>query len=181
MSPSALRLIYGMGLIPFIPGAWWILALAMKAFVANDERAVFAGAHLICGLIIVGWWLLVWRRAVAWSPAIIRKSCALAVGYLLAGTLTSVLPDSPEWVPSMRITLPLMLTGLWFVVSSRLWQPAVPLASVRADEIKGLIRCVSCGYSLIGLYESRCPECGRARTLDELFEEMLAARQDTLA
>lgn len=32
--------------------------------------------------------------------------------------------------------------------------------------------CPSCGYSLIGLSESRCPECGARWTLDELLSQM---------
>jgi len=30
------------------------------------------------------------------------------------------------------------------------------------------IRCPTCGYRMVGLHESRCPECGTAYTLDEL-------------
>ena len=32
----------------------------------------------------------------------------------------------------------------------------------------GPTRCPSCGYSLVGLPDQRCPECGRPFTLDEL-------------
>jgi hypothetical protein len=37
------------------------------------------------------------------------------------------------------------------------------------------LRCPSCGYRMVGLRESRCPECGSAYTLDELV-----ARQEFL-
>jgi hypothetical protein len=31
------------------------------------------------------------------------------------------------------------------------------------------LRCPSCGYRMVGLHESRCPECGTSYTLDELL------------
>ena len=31
------------------------------------------------------------------------------------------------------------------------------------------VHCPSCGYSLVGLHQARCPECGWQTTLDELF------------
>ena len=31
------------------------------------------------------------------------------------------------------------------------------------------VRCVSCGYSMIGLYDTRCPECGEMLTLEQLL------------
>jgi hypothetical protein len=31
------------------------------------------------------------------------------------------------------------------------------------------VRCPTCGYRMVGLHESRCPECGTAYTLDDLL------------
>jgi len=176
MSPSAVRLIYGMSLIPFIPGLWFLLILASGEFVFKNEKLSMAAAHLICGLIVVTWWLLIWRRAIIWTPTLVRRIGAMTVGYLLLGTLSSFLPDRPDWLTSMRITVPLMLTGLWFAITAWTWRTRMASGWIQPSEIKDVIKCASCGYSLIGLYESRCPECGRTRTLDELFEDMLAAR-----
>jgi hypothetical protein len=44
----------------------------------------------------------------------------------------------------------------------------------RADGVLD-IRCPACRYRMVGLHESRCPECGTAYTLDELL-----GRQDFL-
>jgi DNA-directed RNA polymerase subunit RPC12/RpoP len=40
------------------------------------------------------------------------------------------------------------------------------------------VRCPQCGYRMVGLYESRCPECGTAYTLDELIARQNFAEQD---
>ncbi len=31
------------------------------------------------------------------------------------------------------------------------------------------VNCPGCGYSMVGLHQSRCPECGNRYTLDELL------------
>ncbi len=33
------------------------------------------------------------------------------------------------------------------------------------------LRCPACEYNMTGLYEARCPECGKLYTLDQLFAE----------
>ena len=55
--------------------------------------------------------------------------------------------------------------GAWFIVSLA-WVPRIPVwwreRRARRRERRGL--CVACGYSLAGLAEGRCPECGAARS-----------------
>ena len=33
------------------------------------------------------------------------------------------------------------------------------------------VHCTRCGYSMVGLRETTCPECGRVYTVDELIRE----------
>ncbi|MHC5109665.1 MAG: RING finger protein [Planctomycetota bacterium] len=43
--------------------------------------------------------------------------------------------------------------------------------SICRDDGMVNVFCPGCGYSMIGLRESRCPECGGAYTIDELIRE----------
>ena len=33
------------------------------------------------------------------------------------------------------------------------------------------VHCTRCGYSMVGLRDATCPECGREYTIDELISE----------
>lgn len=54
-----------------------------------------------------------------------------------------------------------------------IWIPYVRGASTRKQitDSDGVVQisCPDCGYSMVGLREARCPECGSAFTLDELI------------
>jgi hypothetical protein len=178
MSPYAVRVIYGMALIPFVPGAWFIMLLGLEHFFSPNEKVGTMIDNFGCGCLVVFWWWWVWRRSVTWTPSLIRRTLIMGSVYLAASTLAPLLPDKPNWVGTMYITLPLIFTGVWFALSTRMWQPLHRIPVLQWNEVKELIRCGSCGYSLIGLSQSRCPECGRTWTLDELYIEMLAARGD---
>lgn len=39
-------------------------------------------------------------------------------------------------------------------------------------------RCPACGYSLKGLHEAKCPECGSSYTLDELWKAQRDIKTD---
>jgi hypothetical protein len=65
----------------------------------------------------------------------------------------------------MFATLPVIGWGLWMGVTVHLW----------SRDGRGYVetsegpRCLKCGYLLVGLRATRCPECGDERTLDELW------------
>lgn len=184
MPPYAVRLIYGFALVPFIPGLWVILAmLAVKALPGgaaplslNRDNLAIMLANFVCGLLVVIWWSTVWRRAVHWTRGLARRSAALAAAYLVIVTLVPIRGFNSDWVDSLPITGPLILTGLWFVITTRMWRPHTAEGLRITGDVKSRLVCVTCGYSLIGLREARCPECGEQSTLDELFEKVFAAQ-----
>ena len=58
-------------------------------------------------------------------------------------------------------------------VALLIWLPAI-LRLLHGNPVIGadkqvVVHCPSCGYSLIGLNELRCPECGETFTIDELI------------
>jgi hypothetical protein len=178
MPSCAIRLIYGLAMVPVIPGMWVITILAFNRYVSNSEVAGFAFTNSLCGLVVVIWWWLAWRKAVQWNGRLIRQTALLGAAFVVACGLASFLRKEPDWLGSLTITGPLFLTGVWYVVTVLVWRVFPQTPRTTAEQVSELLKCSSCGYSLIGLYESRCPECGRTRTLDELFEDMLVARGD---
>ncbi len=182
MPPYAVRLIYGMALIPFIAGLFLIVGIAVDDLapasfqvpgLARDRLPIFV-ANLVCGSVIVVWWWAVWRRAVRMTAEQFRPSLALAAGYVLVAVL-AVFPKYPGSWEHLAITLPMLLTGLWLVVTTWRWHPRTAESLRGLGDVKEKLTCSACGYSLVGLREARCPECGRQSTLDELFENVLAA------
>lgn len=178
MTPNAVRLVSCVALVPLVPGLWTILVLAFENFIWNNDRAAFVVANLVCSLLVALWWWLAWRRAVVWTPRRARQTAGLAAGYVLLAGLAPLLPQNPGWVESLWVTLPLVLTGVWLVVAATIWQPGLPWSAALDEQVEQTLRCVSCGYSLVGLHEARCPECGRQSTLDELFMAVLAGRAE---
>ncbi len=184
MPPYAVRLIYGLGLVPFIPGLWVVLVLALEQtglksfqkFGLSGDQVALSIVHFVCGLFIVLWWWLVWRRKVRWSSPLVWRSLMLAGGYLLLIVLAPLPDFDASWLESLSITGPLMLTGLWFVVTTWMWQPHTADALMVDGSVRERLVCLTCGYSLVGLREARCPECGEQATLDELFENVLLAQ-----
>jgi hypothetical protein len=59
----------------------------------------------------------------------------------------------------------------WVLITVLLWRET---ARERFERLAGLgpgptVSCPVCGYSLAGLREARCPECGTHFTLDQLL------------
>jgi len=51
---------------------------------------------------------------------------------------------------------------------------ANPAGLASEADMSEFVRCGSCGYSLVGLREVRCPECGWQSTVDEAVRRGMA-------
>lgn len=95
---------------------------------------------------------------------LVSVAAALAAALVLGGMGWFADEDVGAVIGS--ITAPLA----WLAAAVVAWREtdeerAKRLGSVSADQIV----CPKCGYSLTGLSESRCPECGAQYTLGELL------------
>jgi hypothetical protein len=171
MTPTAKRLAGSIATIPFVFGAFLVIGVALEGFLALSYRtpAAFAFTALIAILL----WILLWRRAVVWSPGVVRGTLGLALLTLgapiaLQGVLCNVVDGLSE---AIVVSLPIVGWGVWMAVTINQW-PVVP--SVPGDA-RVSPQCLKCGYLLIGLRCTRCPECGDEPTLDELWEATAGA------
>ena len=138
----------------------------------DDESAMIVSAALTCGY-MVGYWLLLWRRAVAWTPRRLQLTgwaCAgaAALGIALGCGLAAAVGYNGTMFGSMFGSLGGVIA--WMIATIVVWRetPAERAARLSRAGADALV-CPSCGYNLTGLRESRCPECGAAFTLNELL------------
>ena len=166
MTQTAKRLAASIGSIPFVFGAFFIINVAIKDFLAwgQPEPSGFAATAVVA----VAIWVLIWHRAVAWTPLILQRTAVIGLLCLaLPVGLTFPLWNHVNGLGEVVVSLlPVIGWGLWMALTIRHW----PMASAEATGVPDAPRCLACGYSLIGLYATRCPECGDQRTLDELWQ-----------
>ena len=172
-------LLAGLGLA----GGWGWGMLRLDA----SPRPGFVGNvrddDIVLGSVIAGvLWLplLVW----IWRPVVKLNRHSLSAGRrrawvrpiaitVLIGGLTSVVSyviERQRWDDTEYVVVGLTLIGGG--VAALFWLPTV-FALERGRPVVGParrvdVRCPDCAYSMVGLRETVCPECGRAFTIDEL-------------
>ncbi len=120
-------------------------------------------------------WLAIWRRSVRWTRGRI-------IGTLGCFALTALAGVVAGWVIERRWDELGIFTGtwcaavFWCAVTTMRWRET---SAERAERLSGQsgrgVVCPTCGYSLTGLHEARCPECGAEFTLDSLYAAQPAA------
>ena len=168
------------GLVPILA---YFLAMAVPGwnrgngvYVRPDDSLIaFLTAVAAGGFLAASWWL--WtrgRRRTVVAPVVITIGIVAAT--ITLGVLTEEsLPGDGEFV----------VLGLVFLAAAAIilvWLNALRHRSPRlralCDQHDGLpdVRCPTCDYRMVGLTESRCPECGTTYTLDELIARQGFAR-----
>ena len=163
------RLAASLGIIPFTFGVFWIAATAIDDLSVIPDRYFPCLAYAPAAGVAVVAWLLIWRRAVVWNQ---RAVVVTTVGtlLLLALPITATLWQSGNSEPLtvMIGAAPVIGWGLWMAGTIWLW----PFRPDSITDPNFAPKCPSCGYLLIGLRATRCPECGHEPTLDELWSTM---------
>lgn len=136
------------------------IALAVALFLwAALQIRIWTWAPIRLGVRRVG-------AGVSLMKPIVLTVVITAVGAALVVPLSNMRLDDVEYIASAVCLL--VAAGTMFV-----WLPLVDrLRYGRAlftpeDHID--VRCPNCAYSMIGLNETRCPECGATFTIDELI------------
>jgi hypothetical protein len=83
---------------------------------------------------------------------------------------TFFLPDVDGVGATTLGFLPAIGWGVWMATTMWLW----PMG--RVDDLSEAgPKCPQCGYLLVGLRQTRCPECGHEPTLDQLWAATVEA------
>lgn len=126
------------------------------------------------------YWYRVWRPSVPWNArrlrgTLVAVAAALGAGIALGGL--GWMADEDVGAAIGSVTVPLA----WLAAAVVAWREtdeerAARLGKLSADSVV----CPKCGYSLTGLVESRCPECGTQYTLAELLASQPGREPDRL-
>jgi hypothetical protein len=159
--------------ILMLPAATIVYVIALMAALHTlNPRDTYAAIYLcstVTWLFVGIYWYALWRDVVVWNGRRLRLSsiavgCALVVA-VLAGLCGDMI-ERESGIVLGSIIAPLA----WLIMVTFIWQET-PLE--RGERLKATsksaVACPSCGYNLTGLQTTRCPECGRLYTLDELF------------
>lgn len=178
MTPNTFRLAVGLALMPLLPGLFWMSGLALDHFLNLEDDLGIALAFEVCAVVVLAMWVGLWRRVVVWSPASRAWTLGLAAAILLVPWV-GYLPDPPRPFDDILAVLPLFVLAAWFIGTAITWRtPGVARvtgANIDANTIDSIVRCPGCHYSLRGLREVRCPECGWTSTVDDIVARGLAA------
>ncbi len=162
------------------PVAYVLLFVSIeRTWLRADHEALWV-TSILTGLVLIVAWILVWRQHVIGTGDRVRMTAAAVIWSSVPAFLIGA------WVESLsgwsRGGGPVFGGAVWALCwlasTALIWRER---PGERSDSIAPDIRCTACGYSMNGLREARCPECGRQSTLDELLTAAWQRRGGVLA
>jgi len=132
-------------------------------------------AAVVTGAFVIVYWLWLWRHSVRWTRSRIGRTGLSVLVCALLGVAISLLTMKLSARSGGAASFCVFIGGasaiiLWLVLAIVLWRET-PME--RAERLRqsadDVLFFPSCGYNMTGLYESRCPECGRRFTLNQLY------------
>jgi hypothetical protein len=150
-----------------LAGVVYLVTFAILEDAGNGGREYLVMAGGVTWMFVVAYWFSLWHAGVQWTPKRIRETIVSTIGALFVaivlGRLLYYLDRSVgTFVGSVLAPL------LWLVGTVFVWRDDGKRSAVTAGDAASVV-CPACSYSMTGLTEARCPECGSRFTLDELF------------
>jgi hypothetical protein len=137
-------------------------------------------------LFIAVYWILLWRGVVRWDRRRVLWTAAGTLTALLGGVSFALLCGALN--PRLPAPLAALAGGgvvpiAWVLITVLLWRETPRERFERLARLgpEKSVSCPICGYSLAGLREARCPECGTRFTLDQLLDTQPHAAQSPAA
>ncbi|MHC5110889.1 MAG: hypothetical protein ACYTHJ_13550 [Planctomycetota bacterium] len=162
MTSTAKRIVASLGSIPVVFAVFMITWAVFNDLLSIDE---FRWVYIIASAFAVAGWHVIWYGAVKWRREVMVHSILLTA-FCLALPVTVVfvlesggsLGGATEMITYMT---PVAGWGIWMAATIKIW----PLRS----SLTQTPLCPECGYALIGLKSTKCPECGSEPTIDEVW------------
>jgi hypothetical protein len=176
MTPHGVRLVIALALIPLLPGVFFVCFFCMRGI--DDLLRLFISYEL-CTAIALVVWLLLWRRTVYWTLSRSLATALLAFLFLLSPLAVFGAPLATATVRGLTqvcLLSPLFAWAAWLAGTAWVWRSAnlqyASSGGLPAAEAEP--RCPACYYSLRGLTQARCPECGWQGTIDAVVAVCLS-------
>ncbi|MCO6438852.1 MAG: hypothetical protein J5J06_17295 [Phycisphaerae bacterium] len=171
ISPLGIRIILSMGYIPVVFGLFWIVSVAIDSLVISLNDPYDMGVSYLAGSIpAIVIWAVIWKRLLPAPKPMIARAVLCAVLLIdIPAALLMLVPNSATLLQQTLYVGPIIGWGVWMGLTPRLWFHGVGYAPGGGPDVD-CPRCIECGYPLIGLTSTRCPECGAEPTLDELWQ-----------
>ena len=196
------RILVALALAVFLAGAGLVLSYWLAGMVPywnrtyyyqmnpgfRGPRGVYPRDELIAMVMLAAG--AVWVAAVIWlffkhsRRRGLLKPTIYTVSIIAATTFLGILADDSLRGDSEYVIAGLaLIAGAWLVL---IWVQAIRRMSsgrplLHSQDKRTDVRCPTCGYRMVGLYESRCPECGTGYTLDELIAKQNFVKEEVRA
>ncbi|MBL8878618.1 MAG: hypothetical protein JNG88_05810 [Phycisphaerales bacterium] len=179
MTPNMVRMTLSLALAPLLCGVYWLTWAATEKFGGGVHYALQAiVSYVVSAAVFLTAWLMIWRKQITWTTSRIRWtwiwSALLAIS-TACPLFEYFIPNGGGWLLDVIGALgPLIALGVYLVATALLWRENAPLiAAVATGDAERIATCPKCTYSLRGLRELRCPECGWTVTVDEFVDHTL--------
>ena len=177
MTATVARLVLAMLLLPVSGALFLILFAAVLARGAGPGPPAVGrvvAVWVMVDLFIAAYWIALWHGVVRWDRRRVLWTAGGTLLALLGGVAFALLCGALN--PGLPAPLAALFGGgvvpiAWVLITVLLWRET---PRERFERLAGLgpgrsVSCPVCGYSLAGLREARCPECGTHFTLDQLL------------
>ncbi len=171
MSRLLARIMLALLMLPLATIVYMVVIITlheMRIFRRSDVTA-FIITDMVAAAFVAGYWTLIWRKSVRWSPKRIRltliaAALAMIIGFG-SGAIMSFVDDTfGAFIGGVIAIL------LWLMFTVLIWRESKEerAARISVSDIPAVV-CPDCGYNLTGLRQTTCPECGSSYTINELL------------
>jgi hypothetical protein len=170
MSHLLARIMLALLMLPL--GALVYVVVFVGADKTGGGFSAFVMADVVSAAFVAAYWVLLWRKSVAWTSRRLGATAGAAVLAAIAGLAVG------GWGASFDDEFGVFIGGvtavlLWLVTTIFIWRetPAERQHRIRAagPAAASAIVCPACGYNMTGLRDLACPECGARYAIDELL------------
>jgi uncharacterized paraquat-inducible protein A len=160
-------LVIGLGLIPFLPCFWYVLVETFSEKLSFSDDHALTVSVLFAMSLGISIWTLLWRPVVNWTGGVMTLTGVLTIA-LLSSAFSPFVSVADLTAHAIIDTSPIWMWGLWLMGTAWLWRSrrGVMQQGHQGEMATVEPACLQCGYSLRGLTEVRCPECGWTGTID---------------
>jgi len=189
MTRSGARMAFCFSLCFLLPGVLFVTFVVLDEFTSLPPDAAAAVSYWISILLGMAIWIAVWRKTVKWTRNRINRTILASLPLLSCPLIVwTGLADLGEAYGTFALVQPLIVVGLWIAATALIWRDSEEPSERLAEKLAGAhdqlidmanhVRCAKCDYSLMGLSEVRCPECGWTSTVDAVVNDAILALAD---